>query len=160
MEGLLEKTTREDQRIAKTSFDRLRKASQKLGQSGKSVGITLEHSRETVRLPRKAISLLSTILSNMAAGKSMALILSDTTIGTQEAADFLEVSRPYIVRLLEKGEIPFHSVGTHRRMFVRDVLAYKSKRDTARRKTLDDLARGEFEKGDYGKIPDDFHAGE
>jgi len=115
MEGLLEKTTREDQRIAKTSVDRLRKASQKLGQSGKSVGITLEHSHETVRLPRKAISLLSTILSNMAAGKSMALILSDTTIGTQEAAHFLEVSRPQVVRLLEKGEIPFSKVGTHRR---------------------------------------------
>ena len=45
-------------------------------------------------------------------------------------------------------------------MFVRDVLAYKSKRDAVRRKTLDDLAKGEFAKGDYDKIPDDFHAGE
>ena len=44
--------------------------------------------------------------------------------------------------------------------FVRDVLAYKSKRDAVRRKTLDDLAKGEFAKGDYDKIPDDFHAGE
>ncbi len=62
-------------------------------------------------------------------------------------------------RLLEKGEIPFHMVGTHRRMYVRDVIAYKAKRDTARRKTLDDLAKREFAKGDYDKIPDDFHTG-
>jgi excisionase family DNA binding protein len=141
MEGLLEKTTREDQRIAKISVDRLRKASQKLGQSGKSVGITLEHSHETVRLPRKAISLLSTILSNMAAGKSMALISSDATIGTQEAADFLEVSRPYIVRLLEKGEIPFSKVGTHRRIKVSDLVAYQKKMNTTRRKQLNFLAK-------------------
>ena len=141
MEGLLEKTTREDQRIAKTSVDRLRKASQKLGQSGKSVGITLEHSHETVRLPRKAISLLSTILSNMAAGKSMALISSDATIGTQEAADFLEVSRPYIVRLLEKGEIPFSKVGTHRRIKVSDLVVYQKKMNFTRSKQLNFLAK-------------------
>ena len=107
MEALLEKTTREDQRIAKTSVDRLRKASQRSSQSRKPIEITLEGSHETVRLPRRAVSLLNAILSNMAAGKSMALILSDTTIGTQEAAEFLEVSRPYVVRLLENGEIPF-----------------------------------------------------
>jgi len=141
MEGLLEKTTREDQRIAKTSFDRLRKASQKLGQSGKSVGITLEHSPETIRLPRKAISLLSTILSNMAAGKSMALILSDTAIGTQEAANFLEVSRLHVVRLLERGEIPYSKVGTHRRIKVGDLVAYQKKMNSARRKQLNFLAR-------------------
>jgi excisionase family DNA binding protein len=141
MEGLLKKTTREDQRIAKTSVDRLRKASQKLGQSGKSVGITLEHSHETIQLPRKAISLLSTILSNMAAGKSMALILSDTSIGTQEAADFLEVSRPHVVRLLEKGEIPFSKVGTHRRIKVSDLVAYQKKMNSTRRKQLNFLAR-------------------
>jgi excisionase family DNA binding protein len=141
MEGLLEKTTREDQRIAKTSVDRLRKASQKLSQSRKSVGITLEHSHETVRLPRKAISLLSTILSNMAAGKSMALILSDTIIGTQEAADFLEVSRPYVVRLLERGEIPFSKVGTHRRIKVGDLVAYQKKMNSTRRRQLNFLAK-------------------
>ena len=107
MEALLEKTTREDQRIAKTSVDRLRKASQRSSQSRRPIEITLEGSHETVRLPRRAVSLLNTILSNMAAGKSMALILSDTTIGTQKAAEFLEVSRPYVVRLLENGEILF-----------------------------------------------------
>ena len=127
MEALLEKTTREDQRIAKTSIDRLRKASKRSGQNKRPIEITLQHSHETVRLPKKAVSLLHAILSNMAAGKSMALILSDRAIGTQEAADFLEVSRPYVVRLLEKGKIPFSKVGTHRRIKISDLAAYQKK---------------------------------
>ena len=141
MEALLEKTTREDQRIAKSSVDKLRKASEKLGQSGNSIEITLQHNQQSLRLPRKAISLLSTIISNMAAGKSMAIILSDTAVGTQEAADYLEVSRPYVVRLLEKGEIPFSKVGSHRRIKVSDLVTYQKKMKTIRRKQLNFLAR-------------------
>jgi len=141
MEALLEKTTREDQRIAKTSVDKLRKASQKLSQHGKSVEITLQDSHESLRLPGKALGLLSTIISNMAAGKSMAIILSDATIGTQEAANYLEVSRPYVVRLLEKGEIPFSKVGTHRRIKISDLVAYQKKIKAIRRKQLNFLAR-------------------
>ena len=71
----------------------------------------------------------------------------------------LGFSRQFLIQLLEKGEIPFHMVGSHRRLYVRDVMAYKVKRDTARRKTLDDMARREFAKGDYDKVPDDFHTG-
>jgi excisionase family DNA binding protein len=141
MEALLEKTTREDQRIAKSSVDKLRKASEKLGQRGNSIEITLQHNQQSLRLPRKAISLLSTIISNMAAGKSMAIILSDTAVGTQEAADYLEVSRPYVVRLLEKGEIPFSKVGSHRRIKVSDLVTYQKKMKTIRRKQLNFLAR-------------------
>ena len=141
MEALLEKTTKEDQRMAKASIDQLRKASSKFSSREKSIEIRLEHSRETVRVPRKAISLLNAILSNMAAGKSMALILSDTSIGTQEAADFLEVSRPYVVRLLEKGEILFSKAGTHRRIKISDLLAYQKKMKSSRRKQLKFLAR-------------------
>jgi excisionase family DNA binding protein len=141
MEALLGKTTKEDQRIAKTSVDKLKKASQKLSQNGKSIEITLQDSHESLRLPGKALGLLSTIISNMAAGKSMAIILSDATIGTQEAAEYLEVSRPYVVRLLEKGEIPFSKVGTHRRIKISDLVAYQKKMKATRRKQLNFLAR-------------------
>jgi len=141
MEALLEKTTREDQRVARISVDKLKKASQKLSQRGKTIEITLEYNHESLRLPSKAINLLSAIVSNMAAGKSMALILSDTTVGTQEAADYLEVSRPYVVRLLEKGEIPFSKVGTHRRIKVSDLVGYQKKMKATRRKQLSFLAK-------------------
>lgn len=141
MEALLEKTTREDQRIARASVDRLRKASQRLNKNGKSIEITLQDSHESLRLPGKAFGLLSAIISNMAAGKSMAIILSDATVGTQEAADFLEVSRPYIVRLLERGEIPFSKVGTHRRIKVSDLVAYQKKMKATQRRQLNILAQ-------------------
>jgi excisionase family DNA binding protein len=141
MEAVLEKTTKADQRIARTSVDKLRKASQKLKQSDKSIEITLQHSSEPLRLPSKVISLLSTIISNMAAGKSMAIILSDTTVGTQEAANYLEVSRPHVVRLLEKGEIPFSKVGSHRRIKVSDLVAYQKKMRAIRKKQLNFLAK-------------------
>jgi excisionase family DNA binding protein len=147
MEAVLEKTTKEDQRIAKTSVDRLRKASQKLNQRGKYIEITLQHSNDPLRLPNKAISLLSTIITNMAAGKSMAIILSDTTIGTQEAANYLDVSRPHVVRLLEKGEIPFSKAGTHRRIKVSDLVAYQKKMKATRRKQLNFLAQQAQELG-------------
>jgi excisionase family DNA binding protein len=141
MEALLEKTIREDQRIAKTSVDKLRKAYQRLSQNEKSIEITLQDSHESLRLPGKALGLLSTIISNMAAGKSMAIILSDAIIGTQEAANYLEVFRPYVVRLLEKGEIPFSKVGTHRRIKISDLVAYQKKIKAIRRKQLNFLAQ-------------------
>jgi excisionase family DNA binding protein len=105
------------------------------------LGLRCENSHETIWLPTKAISLLSKIRSNMAAAKSMALILSDADIGTQEAADFLDMSRPYVVRLLENGEIPFSKVGTHRRIQVSDLLAYQKKMKSTWRKQLNFLAR-------------------
>ena len=141
MEALLEKTSREEQRIARTSVDQLRKASQKINRKDKSIEITVPYSSKPLQLPSKVLGLLSAIVSNMAAGKSMAIILSDATIGTQEAADYLDVSRPFIVRLLEKGEIPFSKVGTHRRIKVSDVIAYQKKTKAKRRKQLNFLAQ-------------------
>ena len=78
---------------------------------------------------------------------------------TVEASKVLGMSRQFLVRLLERGEIPFQMVGTHRRMYARDVLAYKVKRDLSRRKTLDDLARAEYREGIYEQVPDDFNSG-
>ena len=77
----------------------------------------------------------------------MALILSDTTVGTQEAADYLNVSRPHIVRILEKGEIPFSKAGTHRRVKISDLVAYQKKMKATRKKQLNFLAQQAQELG-------------
>jgi excisionase family DNA binding protein len=72
----------------------------------------------------------------------------------------LGVSRQFLIGLLEKKEMPCHMVGTHRRLYARDVLAYKTKRDTARTKVLDDLAQAEAAEGLYDRVPDDFQSGQ
>ena len=115
---------------------------------------------KTEILPNNLYSFLLRLLADLRAGNAVTILQSSHELTTIEASKILGMSRQYLVQLLEKGEIPFHKVGTHRRLYVRDVLAYKARRDTSRRKTLDDLAKREFAEGNYGKIPDDFHTGQ
>jgi excisionase family DNA binding protein len=114
---------------------------------------------KTEILPNNLYSFLLRLLADLRAGQSVTILQNRHELTTVEAGKILGVSRQFLIQLLEKGEIPFHMAGTHRRIYVRDMIAYKAKRDTSRRKTLDDLAKQEFARGDYGKIPDDFHTG-
>ena len=111
-------------------------------------------------LPNNLYSFLLRLLADLRAGHSVTILQSRHELTTAEAGKILGMSRQFLVRLLEKGAIPFHLVGTHRRIYVRDVIAYKSRRDLERRETLNDLAKREFAKGDYDKVPDDFHPSE
>ena len=108
-------------------------------------------------LPNNLYSFLLRLLADLRAGQSVTLLQNRHEFTTIEASKILGMSRQFLVRLLEKGEIPFHTVGTHRRMYARDVLAYKAKRDLSRRKTLDDLARAEYAEGLYDLQPKDSH---
>jgi len=114
---------------------------------------------KTEILPNNLYSFLLRLLADLRAGHSVTILQSKHELTTVEASKVLGMSRQYLIKLLEKGEIPFHSVGTHRRLYVRDVIAYKAKRDLTRRDILNDLAKREFAKGDYDKVPDDFHPG-
>jgi len=141
MEAVLEKTTKEDQNIAKSSVSRLLATSQALGHGSTFVEIKVKGENMFLRIPKKALSLLITILGNMAEGKSITLIPSDAVFSTQQAADFLDVSRPHLVKLLEEGKIPFKKAGTHRRIELSDLITYKNKLKSDRNKNLDFLAK-------------------
>ena len=80
------------------------------------------------------------VLTEMSEGNAVSITSIHSVMTTQEAADILNVSRPFLVQLLENGEIPFHKVGTHRRVRYEDVLGYKKSIDAKRRKALDELA--------------------
>jgi excisionase family DNA binding protein len=93
----------------------------------------------TIELPASAVKLLQAILENMAAGRAVKIAPQSAELTTQQAADFLNVSRPFLVQLLERKELPFRLVGTHRRIRFEDILRYKENIDVERRKVLDRL---------------------
>ena len=135
-----------DQREIADLYEKLRTADAKLvGPDGK-----------TQILPSTLYSFLCTLLADLKAGHSVTILQSNASLTTVEASKLLGMSRQFLIGLLEKKELPCHMVGTHRRMYARDVLAYKAKRDAARSKTLNDLARAEAEEGIYDKVPEDF----
>ncbi|MCW5589154.1 MAG: helix-turn-helix domain-containing protein [Legionellales bacterium] len=92
-------------------------------------------------LPLSALKLLLAILEQMAEGNAVTLLPIHAELTTQEAADLLNVSRPHFVSLLEKGAIPFHKVGTRRRVYANDVLKYKLAIDEKRLQTLEELTK-------------------
>ena len=97
-------------------------------------------TKESVVLPAAAARLLKEILACLAEGKSVSIVPEQVELSTQQAADLLNVSRPYFIGMLEGGKIPSRKVGTHRRVHARDVLVYKQAIEAERARALDALA--------------------
>jgi excisionase family DNA binding protein len=109
----------DDSRIAKRSSKTL---SQYVS---RNLSIRVNATNDEIELPEGAVRLLVDILTNMAEGNAVTLIPVHVELTTKQAADILGVSRPFLIRLLEEGKIPFRKVGTHRRVYFKDVQVYK-----------------------------------
>jgi excisionase family DNA binding protein len=92
-------------------------------------------------IPASALRFLFAALSEMACGNAVSLLPMSAELTTQQAADILNVSRPFLVSLLEKGEMPFRKVGVQRRVLLREVVAYKTRSDIDRRAALNELSQ-------------------
>ncbi|MCX7115015.1 MAG: helix-turn-helix domain-containing protein [Gammaproteobacteria bacterium] len=129
------------QNPTKTDIGVAKKSSLTLGSlsSHKISPAYLNIEDKTVELPRSAVKLLLEILNQIAEGNALTLIPEHANLSTQEAADLLNVSRPFVVKLLESGEIPYQKVGNRRRVLADQVLKYKERTHHARVKILQEL---------------------
>jgi excisionase family DNA binding protein len=114
-----------------------------LGRRKKSVSLRVQAkdaAEETLVLPVPALRLLCDLLAEMALGNAVTLIPVHSELTTQRAADLLNVSRPHLIALLEKGEIPYRKVGTHRRIRFKDLMSYKQRTERNRVEALEELS--------------------
>ena len=95
---------------------------------------------QPIELPAGAVAMLMDILEAMAAGRGVSIIPENAELTTVQAADILNVSRPFLIKLLVEGALPYRKVGKHRRILMEDVMNYKSRIDRDREAVLDQLA--------------------
>jgi excisionase family DNA binding protein len=105
--------------------------------------------QDALIIPRATAILFAQILEVLAKGHGVQIIPKDAELTTQQAADALNVSRPYLIGLLESGQIPYRKVGKHRRISFDALMAYKRQDDLKRRTAADELAKLSEELGVY-----------
>lgn len=104
---------------------------------------------QSIEVPNFVSQVLYEILSILSKGGSMTIIPMEKELTTQQAADILNVCRPYLVKLLENNEIPFRKVGSHRKILMRDLIEYKDRVKTNRKEKLSELVNLSQELGLY-----------
>ena len=121
-----------DSELAATASRELARAQKK------SVSVRLEDGT-SLQLPKSVTPLLTRILTEIADGNAMTLIPLHAELTTQEAANLLNVSRPHLNKLIDKGELTCHKVGTHRRIKFHDLEEFRLKREASRQTALAEL---------------------
>lgn len=109
----------------------------------------VDETGKRTELPRPIYEMLVRVASALQEGKVITLVPETQELTTQAAANMLGVSRPHLVKLLESGRIPYHKVGAHRRVLMKDLIEHQRLRDAERREALDELARLAQEAGLY-----------
>lgn len=107
---------------------------------------------ERIAIPASVFHVLARVAEVLARGDAITVVPVGKELTTQQAADLLNVSRQYLVRLLEEKQLPFTKTGKHRRLRIEDVLAFKERRDRERKAALDELTAQSEEFGGYSDL--------
>lgn len=108
-----------------------------------------QQDRVKIELPHSLFLVLKRAAEQLLKGNSVSILHFEEELTSQQAADFLQVSRPYLIQLLDEGMINYHKVGSHRRIRLRDLMAYKQNRDNIRRAELQEMVRASEALGLY-----------
>jgi excisionase family DNA binding protein len=121
-------------------------------------GLLLGPDGEQAPLPEEVYQILVQVVEALREGKVITIVPRTQRLTTQEAADFLGISRPTLVKLLEQGQIPYDQPGRHRRILFSDLLAYLERRGEERRAALDRMTEEASDAGLYDGRPEDYAA--
>lgn len=148
MKPLKEKATKKEQELARISAASLQKTAELLRKSTRDYArVKFSEREDYIHVPKKAMKIFLLAIMQMAEGKEVSLVILNEELSTEDAAGILNVSRPFVVKLLEKGAIPHSKVGTHRRLLRSDVEAYRQKMKTIRQDQLEKLTKLDQELG-------------
>ena len=104
---------------------------------------------EKIELPRAVLDALQQVVNELAHERAVAIVPVNKELTMQEAADLLNVSRPYLIKLLEQGELPFFKVGSHRRIRLDDLMEYRKRHHEAQKHAINEIAQLSQEYGIY-----------
>lgn len=130
--------TAQDASLARVSGQSLSRFARR--QKPLTVKVKEAGQEQPIELPAGAVAVLMEALEAMAAGRGVTIIPQSAELTTVEAASILNVSRPYLIKLLEEKVIPHRLVGKHRRILIDDVMAYKERIDSDRENVLAQLS--------------------
>lgn len=139
---------RREQLVAEEAAKQIEKLGDDVHQAELTV-LTADGQEFTVKVPLSALRAVTEVVEHYAKGNAVAISPVHMELTTQEAADMLGVSRPYFVKLLEDGKLPFRKLNSHRRIRLEDVMSYKDRTDILRRQALSELTQLSQELGLY-----------
>ncbi len=143
----IKKPSKSEQNVALHSYNALASVIAQL--ASQETVIEIKETKDKIRLPLKALKLLSDVLKAMSEGTAVSVVPIATEVTTQKAAEVLGCSRPHLVKLLEEGKIEFTKVGKHRRIKLEDVLKHKRQMKEIQKQHLVDIMNFDEEKGLY-----------
>lgn len=143
----MNKPSKDEQKVAIESYDALASVINELRLENPEIKI--EETKERIKIPLRALKLLSDILQAMSQGKLISIVPNATEVTTQKAAEMLGCSRPHFVKLLEEGKIEYTKVGKHRRVKYDDVVRFKKKMKEEQKQRIIDMMRSDEDLGLY-----------